>query len=634
MTGVRTGALDEDPTVFGDSVDLGDLVAEQLRLDDVLSGLPGVQVRRFGGPGDRSEISIRGSSSAQVVVRLDGVRLDTAQSGTVDLSTLPIELFERVDVRRGGGAVEVGSGAIGGVVDLEPRWPDADPVTTLRLSGGSFGTWDGAAFHGRRVGSTDVALGYAGFKTDGDFEFQRIAVDVGGTTTTFEPPSAERINNRAEQHSGIATLRHELPTGDELRLLHLGSYVSRGTPGLGAGTGPDAGQRTDAHARNVRSVSQLVLETHDGRTLGGSARIAYHYESNHFRDPIPLLAAGEPIDVETDNSALGGGVELRWRPEQVPLPTTIDAGFQGRRDALDSSDRDDARRDVFGGWLRAELGPGPLGVRLVPSVRVDATQGFATRWLPALGVVLDPTPWLRLRAHVEESYRAPNFDELFFPDQGFARGNPDLDPERALVVDGGFEIALDQLGPAQDVALQLGGFYHRIDDSIQWLTISPETIQPRNTGEASEVGVEAAVAAAFGAWVRTSANLTWLDARFRSTGAALPGRAPLEVSGRLELGDRTAWKLGLDVHYVGRLPVSEDGGIRLPARTTLDLMAGVELRSALVWTGIVDGSVWSTGPASAWLGLRVRNLTDQAVRDSLFFPQPGRTLGLTLEGRF
>ena len=642
VRGVRTGTLEHDGTVFTDTVDLRAAVGEQLRLEDVLSELPGVQIRRFGGPGDPSEISIRGSTSAQVVVRLDGVRLDTAQSGSVDLSTLPIELFERVDVRRGGGAVHVGSGAIGGVVDLEPRWPepDADPLTTLRASGGSFDTWDGSLFHGRHVGGTDVALGYSGFTTDGDFTFQRPVFEQGGVTTAFDPASVRRINNASQQHAGIATLRRELASGDELRFMNLASYVSRGTPGLAAGAGPTAGQRTDAHSRTVRSIGQLALETHEGRPVTGSARVSYHYESNHFRDPVPLLAAGEPIDVETDGTALAGRLELGWSPEAagiaMPIATRVDAGFDGRREGLDSTDRANVRRNVFGGWLRSEVGPGPFGARVVPSVRVDATGGFGARWLPALGLSLDPLPWLRLRAHVERSYRAPSFDELYFPDQGFARGNPALDPERALVADGGIEIALDRVGPAHDVTLSVSGFFHDLDDSIVWLVISPQTIQPQNTGRAREIGAEVALRAELGALARVGANLTWLEAEYDRGGAPLPGRVPLEVSGWLQLGDPERWKLGVDVQYAGRIPVNELGTIRLPARTTVDLVASAELRSLLarLAPGRADVAGSSSVFDALWLGLRVRNVGDRSVRDARFFPQPGRTLSVTVEGRF
>ena len=635
VRGVRTGTIDRDDSVFRDTVDLRAAIAEQLTLEDVLSELPGVQIRRFGGPGDPSEISIRGSTSAQVVVRLDGVRLNTAQSGTVDLSTLPIDLFERVDVRRGGGAIHVGSGAIGGVVDLVPRWPDAEPITTLRLSTGSFGTWEGAAFHSGSVGNTDFSVGYAGLKTDGDFTFQRLVFEQDGATTRFSPPTAKRLNNRAEQQSGIATLRRETASGDELRFLQFGSFVSRGMPGLGSGGGARAGQRVDAHTRNTRSVSQLVFEGHDGRPVSGSARVSYSFERSHFRDPEPRFEAGEPIDSRTDNGAVSGRLELRGGRDFEALASRvgIDGGLEGRHESFDGNDRRGAKRDIFGGWLRAELSSDRWRTRLIPSVRFDATGGFGTRWLPGVGVVLDLTPWLRLRGHVEKSFRAPTFDELYFPEQGFARGNPDLRPERALVADGGFTLLLDQLGPVHDLSVELGGFLHDIHESIVWFPVSPDTIEPRNTGEAREVGVEFAVSAAIGEWTRLRGNVTWLDASFEATGASLPGRAPLEASGSAEFGDPDRWNLGLDVHYVSQLPVNEGGTLRLAARTTFDLAAAVELGDLLRRFDALSRAM-PLAPAQVWLGLRVRNLSDQSVRDALFFPQPGRTLHFTLEGKF
>jgi len=635
VRGVRTGRLPADPTVFSDSIDLRDFAAEQLRLDDVLGELPGVQIRRFGGPGSRSEISIRGSTSSQVVVRIDGVRLDTAQSGSVDLSTLPIQLFERVDVRRGGGAVEVGSGAIGGVIELQPRWPESEPVTSLSVSGGSFGTFEGSLFHGQPLGSTQLALGYTGFKTDGDFEFQRPEFEIDGVITSFDPPSAERINNRAEQHSGIATLRHEFDRGIELRFLDLAGYLSRGEPGFDTGSGDDAGQRTDAHSRTFRNVAQVVVEAGLDDALGGSVRLSHHYERNSFRDPIPRFAAGEPIDVRTDNSAIGGRGETRWDTSISAVELALGSGLEARLESLDSSDRDDHDRRVVGSWLRAEAGLPWLATRIVASVRIDATQGFDTRWLPAVGLLIEPLPWLRLRAHAERSFRAPSFDELFFPDQGFARGNPDLQPERATVVDGGVELAFDHVSVLRNVAVRASGFLHEIDESIVWFPISPDAIQPQNTGRARERGAEVSFAGEIGDWVGLSANATWLDAEVVATGVDLPGRAPLEVSARIRLGDPDRAKLGFEVHHVGEIPVTEGGSQRLPARTTFDLSVAVDLAAWPTthrWLGQQFGSTGAN--ARVWVAFRGRNLTDQSVRDALFFPQPGRTLSVSLEGSF
>ena len=71
---------------------------------------PGVQIRRFGGAGERSEISIRGFASSQVVVALDGVPLNSVFGGGVDLSAIPVELLESVEVQRPGATRETPTG--------------------------------------------------------------------------------------------------------------------------------------------------------------------------------------------------------------------------------------------------------------------------------------------------------------------------------------------------------------------------------------------------------------------------------------------------------------------------------------------------------------------------------------------
>ena len=88
-----------------------------------------MQVRKLGGPGEASEISIRGSTSAQVVVQLDGLRLNSEQTGGFDLSTIPLSMIQQLQVSRGGGSLQAGSAAIGGVVNFVPMAPEEEPVT-------------------------------------------------------------------------------------------------------------------------------------------------------------------------------------------------------------------------------------------------------------------------------------------------------------------------------------------------------------------------------------------------------------------------------------------------------------------------------------------------------------------------
>ncbi len=632
VLGVRTGVLRRDPSVSGERVDFAEVEAEQKSVADLLSGLAGVQVRRFGGAGERAELSIRGSTSAQVALLLDGVRLDSLRSGSVDLSTLPAELFGSLELQRGGGA-HAGSGAIGGVVALRPRELGAEPRAGLRLAGGSFGTWEGSAHRAERIGDLDLALGYAGFHSDGNYEFQRPVFEIGGTTTSFSPPSARRINNESERHAALAIARRALGPELALRWLDYATYLSRGEPGLDSGAGAQAGQRSAAHLRSLRNVAQLALEAGSERGLSGQLRAYHRYERAEFRDPIPILATAEPIEVRSDDASLGAAGELELRRAGARAWRGLAGGVEARLESYAGSDRPAEQRSVAAGWLRGEFGwPGSERVRLLPGLRLDATEGSGLHWLPGLGLVLEPAAWLRLRARGERSFRAPSFDELYFPDQGFARGNPALRAERAEVADAGIELAFLALGPLRDVELAAQVFHHEIEDSIAWFLVSPTALQPRNTGRARERGVELRASFGLTQWLALSANATWLDAEFAASGIALPGRAPLEISARALLGDPERWKLGVELQHTGRISVSEGGSQRLPARSTSDAFVAFNLASLAP----LEARFARAGRAGArvWASLRGRNLADIAVRDALFFPQPGRSLCIALEADF
>ena len=80
VRGVRTGLFGSGPSTFSSTVQVDDFDGERKSLEEILALQPGVQIRRFGGPGSPSEISIRGSTASQVGVLLDGVRVNSVLS--------------------------------------------------------------------------------------------------------------------------------------------------------------------------------------------------------------------------------------------------------------------------------------------------------------------------------------------------------------------------------------------------------------------------------------------------------------------------------------------------------------------------------------------------------------------------
>src|SRR5580704_11167645 len=78
---------------------------------DALTTIPGVTVARYGALGTAANVSIRGSSAAQVLVLVDAHPYEGAQTGTFDLGSFSTSGIERIEVVEGGGATLYGAGA-------------------------------------------------------------------------------------------------------------------------------------------------------------------------------------------------------------------------------------------------------------------------------------------------------------------------------------------------------------------------------------------------------------------------------------------------------------------------------------------------------------------------------------------
>jgi outer membrane cobalamin receptor len=407
VEGAAPAPLPEDPTSFTRVVEVKDFAGEGKQVEDLLETTPGVHVRRFGGPGGPSEISIRGSSGAQVVVLLDGVRLNSAQTGTVDLSTVPIELLERIEVTRGGGSLQTGSDAIGGVVNLVTKRASARPETHVTGSAGSFETWQGSLSQTGRLGDLEALVGYDYFKTSGDWEFDTIRSSVPDDTR-----SADRINNRSEHQSGLLKLARDFGDGIRAELSDQIFYSSEGRPGLDQPEGGvDRGQSEVGHSRRTRNVAQLRIQGGDLTPLGLSAELqAFHrFDRSRFRDE----SLDPAVDSDDRNSSYGGRADFSAGSRFGPLRVLPSVGSELRRDELNPEGTGFRSRRVLGVFAQCELGLFDDRLLVVPALRYDDTEDLDGEWIPRIGLRASPLPWLELRANAERSYRVPNFDELY-----------------------------------------------------------------------------------------------------------------------------------------------------------------------------------------------------------------------------
>ena len=481
-------------SAFTTEIDLERFAGEQKRLEDLLAQVVGVQIRRFGGPGGRAEVSIRGSSPAQVVVLLDGVVLNGGRGNGVNLASVPISQLEAVEVSRGGGALGAGSGAMGGVVELRTRKPDY-PSTVMSAKGGSFGMMGLAAARTQPGDRVDTGFGYSGFKSDGDFEFARIVTEYpGDVTLPPSTPSAERINNEHEQHDGHVNFGFDFDERGYLLAQQSIGYFSRGEPGLDRESPSEiAGQQRFAEQKVLRSISQLRWEdiTFTTGDVTADASLSHRFESSKFRDRDPALGAN-PIRDDFDDMSTTLSVRPGWHAPG-PLGAHRLAGeLRFERDGFKASDTSSEERYGASVSLRDNVNLDMRGTTLivVPGVRFDWTDEAGSHMLPSLGAVIEPISWLRIKANVDRSFRNPSFYDLHLPDRGFISGNRELDPERALNYDVGVELAFDSPSVVHNVRVAASVFRSEIKDSIVWLRVSPFKVRPENTDDATAEGLE------------------------------------------------------------------------------------------------------------------------------------------------
>jgi outer membrane receptor protein involved in Fe transport len=601
-------------------------------LPQLLSELPGVSVTRFGGLGAMATLSLRGSAANQVAVYIDGIPLNSATWGSVDVGSLPIADIDRIEVYRGMSPTSFGGSAIGGIVSLTSRVPAEDGVAAY-AGGGSFGTGSGGGevtWHARGV-RVLAALNYLG--SQGDFSY----FDPNGTTLgrTDDDRVKRRENNALTQLDGLFRAVAPLPGRRELMSTLSFYWRDQGLP-------PPIPFDTQGAALGTRRLlASAIYSSRDDLGPGGRLRVTGYGSTSEqrLRDLYPEFSLA-PTSTR-DRAETFGATATGSRPvgARLRLSSTLDA----RREtfvpfnALSATSALPSTRSFAAGAVEGQVVVGTL--ELLPSVRVEAVHdeiigetfsGPAAMARPEtdlipiarLALLQHQTDWLTLRANAGRYGRGPTMFERY-GNTGPVRGNPDLVPESGVNADLGATALLggpETTGLSVDAAL----FGSRVHDLIVFQP-ARNFERAANIGRVRILGGELALAGRLGRHGRLVAQGTFTDARdigpdVAHHGRQLPLRPRLRLYGRPELRRLPLpgrWQLGAygDIDVTG-------GNYRDPANNIPPLP-----RRILFGAGASLES-----PAGRWrLVASAQNLGNADVADLIGLPQPRRSFFLTLQ---
>jgi outer membrane receptor for ferrienterochelin and colicins len=506
-----------------------------------------------GGHPSGAGVMLEGLGAERVLVLVDGQPFIGRISGETDLSRIPADVIERIEVVKGPQSTLYGSDAMAGVVNVITRSPSA-----ARWSGSARATY------GSR-GRTDVS-GLASGSAGG---FSAL-VQGGRRFVEVAPGVSAETGAQARRWDGAVRAQWRASDEADIELSAFG-----------------------VEERQRWRIGQLY-QFADNRQLGG--RVGGTWRPGAHRLSTTLYATGFdhlPRSATLEDPVAGTGATERQRLLQATLlygttlrGAAVDVGAEVRREELRSERVRDGvmELDGLGVFAQATAALGP--VTLVPGLRLSARGPWGEAWTPHLAALVRPRGELALRASVGAGYRAPAFKELAMqflnvgPGYGYVvRGNPDVEPERSWNVTGSAEWAGERL------YVRAQGFHNAFDDFIETRLLGDsaglQVYTYGNVSSGTTSGLELEAATTWGRW-RAESGYSWLRAVAES-GEPLLGRPG--HSGRLAVSyaSPAGTRLSATALRTGSTPIGAAGDVtqERSAFTRIDVRAARTLRYGL-----------------------------------------------------
>lgn len=382
-------------------------------LAEVLATLPGVQFLSSGSYRSSSGIFLRGATTSQTMLLIDGVRVGSATSGSFSLESLPLDRIERVEVLRGAAAALYGPDAVGGVIQVVTREPMNGLQKTATAGAGSDGQRQlGASIQGRE-GAWGYRLGASRERANGISVKLPGASDFNADKDSFDFSSFD------------AKLQFKL---DERQSFSMTLLASDGEYGFDSKTtGLTAANTLALSYPGVRQAgltwnSKLNSDWSTSLTLARSQEFA---KSRYLRESDQTLISESRFN--TTRNQVTWQNNIRWGKGSLTLLA------EEMRDKVDSTTAYTVTERSLQGLMASYAWRDEVWDALA-TVRSDRNSQFGNFnvWSLSGGYKLNEQ-W-KFVANTGTTFQAPTFNQLYWPCANPCtpttyRGDPNLKPQ-------------------------------------------------------------------------------------------------------------------------------------------------------------------------------------------------------------
>ena len=550
-------------------------------LPSLLKSYTGVSVVSYGGQGAAANLYLRGMSASQTLVLVNGVRASSVTTGTASLGNIPLDSIERIEIAKGAHSAQYGSDAMGGVVNIITKQGGlcADGRSACgSITAGVTHPWGGyvsAGVQGQSESGVNYALGGQFLGTRGyDFTLP--------TAFGHEPDDDGFLLGSAN-----ASLSKQFDWGriygDALIARSRSQYDSSYPSADEVDTTSFAGKLGTEIEHSDDWSSTLELSSSVDR-------------SRNFRDGV----AG---DSRFNSSRYGLFASTRKNFDTGAVSHVLTGGAEVYREQVDST----VGYDVTSRTLAAVFSQYSLSydaLTIDSGIRYDHNGQFGDATTYNVGGSYEILSDLTLRSSYATGFRAPSFNELYYPNYS----NPNLKPEKSR----SYEVGLNWRASAA-TSLDVAFYQSWLTDAI---ASNPPTYLPFNVAKARVSGFEAALAHRFSTEWNGKVSLDVREPLNQDNGKYIPYRDRLKAMAEVTYSPTEELDLTTRVLYGAARYANAANTVKLPDYVTVDFTALYAL------------------DATAQVKFAVENLLDADYSTVTDYRAPGRTFNLSFSRTF
>ena len=359
---------------------------------DVLRGQGGIYVTQNGGDGASSGVRLRGYSNSQVLVLIDGIRYSSATAGGAALSLLPVDQIDRIEIVYGAsGSSLYGSDAMGGVIQIFTKGQNAQQSNVaLTIGGGTQKSYKGQITGQYVNNGTILSLSTGYEKTDG--------IDATKPYAQFGIHHADKDGFESKNASLVAKHR-------------VNDNVEIGATGLFANstTDIDSGSKVPNAYADQTNAAVSAFADYQQDKLSANIKYGQSYDKSTTYDGAHWQTGR--LDDVFNTTQKQANLQLGYK---LPFGQII-GGYEHLKQEVDSSVAFaiDSRtiKSVYAGYLVSDdQYDGQL------NIRYDDNSQFGNETTYNVGVAYRIMPNVRVGASYATNFRAPTFNDLYYPD--------------------------------------------------------------------------------------------------------------------------------------------------------------------------------------------------------------------------